>query len=229
MKLLLVEDEKQLSEALVQILSKNKYNVDAVYDGEDALDYALTGIYDAIVLDIMIPKKSGIEVLKELRKADIKTPIIMLTAKSQIEDRVRGLDLGADDYLTKPFATEELLARLRAITRRKDNDLIKDNILEFGDVRLNIDTYDLEVNGQSIRLTAKEFDIIKYFMDRPKAVVTKDNLIAKLWGYEANVEYNNIEVYISFIRKKLTYLKSNVSIVTLRGVGYRLETECLKN
>lgn len=229
MKLLLVEDEKQLSEALVQILSKNKYKVDAVYDGEDALDYALTGIYDAIVLDIMIPKKSGIEVLKELRKADIKTPVIMLTAKSQIEDRVRGLDCGADDYLTKPFATEELLARLRAITRRKDNDLIKDNVLEFGDVRLNIETYDLEVNGQSIRLTAKEFDIIKYFMDRPKSVVTKDNLIAKLWGYEADVEYNNIEVYISFIRKKLTYLKSNVSIVTLRGVGYRLETECLKN
>ena len=229
MKLLLVEDEKQLSEALVQILSKNKYNVDAVYDGEDALDYALTGIYDAIVLDIMIPKKSGIEVLKELRKADIKTPVIMLTAKSQIEDRVRGLDLGADDYLTKPFATEELLARLRAITRRKNNDLIKDNILEFGDVRLNIETYDLEVNGQSIRLTAKEFDIIKYFMDRPKSVVTKDNLIAKLWGYEADVEYNNIEVYISFIRKKLSYLKSSVSIVTLRGVGYRLENECLKN
>ena len=162
MKLLLVEDEKQLSEALVQILSKNKYNVDAVYDGEDALDYALTGIYDAIVLDIMIPKKSGIEVLKELRKAGIKTPVIMLTAKSQIEDRVRGLDCGADDYLTKPFATEELLARLRAITRRKDNDLIKDNVLEFGDVRLNIETYDLEVNGQSIRLTAKEFNIIKY-------------------------------------------------------------------
>jgi len=229
MKLLLVEDEKQLSEALVQILSKNKYNVDAVYDGEDALDYALTGIYDAIVLDIMIPKKSGIEVLKELRKAGIKTPVIMLTAKSQIEDRVRGLDCGADDYLTKPFATEELLARLRAITRRKDNDLIKDNVLEFGDVRLNIETYDLEVNGQSIRLTAKEFDIIKYFMDRPKSVVTKDNLIAKLWGYDSDVEYNNIEVYISFIRKKLTYLKSNVSIVTLRGVGYRVETECSKN
>ena len=229
MKLLLVEDEKQLSEALVQILTKNKYSVDAVYDGEEALDYGLTGIYDAIVLDIMIPKLSGIEVLKELRKADIKTPVIMLTAKSQIEDRVRGLDCGADDYLTKPFATEELLARLRAITRRKDSELIKDNILEFGDVKLNIETYDLEVNGQSMRLTAKEFDIIKYFMDRPKSVVTKDNLIAKLWGYESDVEYNNIEVYISFIRKKLTYLKSNVSIVTIRGVGYRLEAECLKN
>lgn len=223
MRLLLVEDEKQLSEALVQILTKNKYLVDAVYDGETGLDYALTGIYDVIVLDIMMPNINGIDLLKYIRKEGIKTPVIMVTAKSQIEDRVIGLDSGADDYLTKPFAAEELLARIRAITRRGENSLINENILEFGDIKLNIETYDLEVNGESIRLTAKEFDIIKYFMDRPKAVVTKDNLIAKLWGYESDVEYNNIEVYISFIRKKLVHLKSKVSIVTLRGVGYRLE------
>lgn len=222
MKLLLVEDEKELSEALVEILSKNKYVVDAVYDGEDGLNYALTDIYDVIVLDIMIPKLNGLSVLKELRKKEITTPIIMLTAKSQIEDRVQGLDLGADDYLTKPFAAEELLARLRSITRRKGN-VINDNYLSYGDVRLDLNTYDLEVKGESIRLTLKEFEMIKYFMERPKVVVSKDDLITKLWGFDAEIEYNNIEVYISFIRKKLQHLNSRVNIVTIRGVGYRME------
>ncbi|MCR1950373.1 response regulator transcription factor [Clostridium sp. DSM 100503] len=222
MKLLLVEDEKELSEALFQILTNNKYSVDAVYDGEDGLDYALTGIYDVIVLDIMLPKLNGLSLLKQLRKSGVSTPVIMLTAKSQIEDRVLGLDLGADDYLTKPFATEELLARLRSITRRKGT-VVNDNILTYGDISLNIDTYDLDVNNESIRLTLKEFEIIKYFMERPKCVVSKDDLITKLWGFDSEVEYNNIEVYISFIRKKLSYLKSNVSIVTIRGVGYRME------
>ncbi|MBS5936774.1 response regulator transcription factor [Clostridium sp.] len=222
MKLLLVEDEKELSEALVEILSKNKYVVDAVYDGEDGLNYALTDIYDVIVLDIMIPKLNGLSVLKELRKKEITTPIIMLTAKSQIEDRVQGLDLGADDYLTKPFAAEELFARLRSITRRKGN-VINDNYLSYGDVRLDLNTYDLEVKGESIRLTLKEFEIIKYFMERPKVVVSKDDLITKLWGFDAEIEYNNIEVYISFIRKKLQHLNSRVNIVTIRGVGYRME------
>ncbi|GAA0817266.1 response regulator transcription factor [Clostridium tertium] len=222
MKLLLVEDERELSEALFQILTNNKYSVDAVYDGEDGIDYALTGVYDVIVLDIMLPKLNGLSLLKQLRKSGISTPVIMLTAKSQIEDRVRGLDLGADDYLTKPFATEELLARLRSITRRKGN-VVNDNILTYGDISLNLDTYDLDVNNENIRLTLKEFEIIKYFMERPKCVVSKDDLITKLWGFDSEVEYNNIEVYISFIRKKLTYLKSNVSIVTIRGVGYRME------
>lgn len=222
MKLLLVEDEKELSEALSQILTTNKYSVDAVYDGEDGLDYALTGVYDVIVLDIMLPKLNGLSLLKQLRKSGISTPVIMLTAKSQIEDRVLGLDLGADDYLTKPFATEELLARLRSITRRKGT-VVNDNILTYGDISLNLETYDLDVNNESIRLTLKEFEIIKYFMERPKCVVSKDDLITKLWGFDSEVEYNNIEVYISFIRKKLSYLKSNVSIVTIRGVGYRME------
>lgn len=222
MKLLLIEDEKELSEALYQILTKNKYLVDAVYDGEDGLDYALTDIYDVIVLDIMLPKLDGLSLLKKIRKEGILTPVIMLTAKSQIEDRVVGLDLGADDYLTKPFAVEELLARLRSITRRKGT-VVNDNILTYGDIRLNVNTYDLDVNNESIRLTLKEFEIIKYFMERPKCVVSKDDLITKLWGFDSEVEYNNIEVYISFIRKKLSYLKSNVNIVTIRGVGYRME------
>ena len=222
MKLLLIEDEKELSEALFQILTKNKYSVDAVYDGEDGLDYAWTGIYDVIILDIMLPKLDGLSLLKRIRKEGILTPVIMLTAKSQIEDRVTGLDLGADDYLTKPFAVEELLARLRSITRRK-GIVINDNILTYGDMRLNINTYDLDVNDESIRLTLKEFEIIKYFMERPKCVVSKDDLITKLWGFDSEVEYNNIEVYISFLRKKLSYLNSKVNIVTIRGVGYRLE------
>ena len=222
MKLLLIEDEKELSEALFQILTKNKYSVDTVYDGEDGLDYALTGIYDVIILDIMLPKLDGLSLLKRIRKEGILTPVIMLTAKSQIEDRVTGLDLGADDYLTKPFAVEELLARLRSITRRKGT-VINENILTYGDMRLNINTYDLDVNDESIRLTLKEFEIIKYFMERPKCVVSKDDLITKLWGFDSEVEYNNIEVYISFLRKKLSYLNSKVNIVTIRGVGYRLE------
>lgn len=222
MRLLLIEDEKELSEALVEILTQNKYVVDAVYDGEDGLNYALTDIYDVIVLDIMLPKLNGLSVLKELRKKEITTPIIMLTAKSQIEDRVQGLDLGADDYLTKPFAADELLARLRSITRRKGN-VINDSYLSYGDVRLDLNTYDLEVKGESIRLTLKEFEIIRYFMERPKVVVSKDDLITKLWGFDAEIEYNNIEVYISFIRKKLQHLNSRVNIVTIRGVGYKME------
>ena len=222
MRILLVEDEIELSDALKQILINNKYNVDTVYDGEDGLSYALTDIYDLIILDIMLPKINGLMVLKQLRRQGISTPIIMLTAKSQIEDKVVGLDLGADDYLTKPFAAEELLARVRALSRRKIN-VIEENILVFSDIRLNLETYDLDVNGESIRLTLKEFEIIKYFIERPKCVVSKDDLITKLWGFDSEVEYNNIEVYISFIRKKLSFLKSKVSIVTIRGVGYRLE------
>lgn len=222
MKLLLVEDEKQLSEALTQILIKNKYSVDAVYDGEDGLSYGLTDIYDVIILDIMLPKLNGLQALRQLRKDGISTPVLLLTAKGQIEDRVTGLDCGADDYLVKPFAPEELLARLRALTRRK-GEVINNNILEFGDISLNLSTYDLEGNNTSLRLTSKEFEILNYFMQRPKSVVSKDDLITKIWGYDSEAEHNNIEVYISFLRKKLAHIESKVNIVTLRGVGYRLE------
>lgn len=224
MKLLLVEDEKQLSEALTQILIKNNYSVDAVFDGEDGLDYGLTDVYDAIILDIMLPKMNGLDVLKNLRKEGISTPIILLTAKGSVEDRILGLDYGADDYLPKPFSTEELLARLRAITRRK-GPMVNNNILEFGDIKLNISTYNMEVNGTSLTLTSKEFDILKYFMERPTSIVTKDDLITKLWGFDSDVEHNNIEVYISFLRKKLAYVKSKVQITTLRRVGYKLEEQ----
>ncbi|SCH89597.1 Mycobacterial persistence regulator A [uncultured Clostridium sp.] len=222
MKLLLVEDEVQLSEALSQILIKNKYSVDAVCDGEDGLNYGLTDIYDIIILDIMLPKLNGLQILKILRKKGISTTIILLTAKDSIDDKVTGLDLGADDYLSKPFSTEELLARLRALTRRR-GEIINDNILEFGDIRLNLSTYDLESGENSITLTLKEFEILNYFMQRPKSIVNKDDLITKLWGFDSEADHNNIEVYISFIRKKLTYINSNVKIATIRRVGYKLE------
>ncbi|MBC5997249.1 DNA-binding response regulator [Romboutsia ilealis] len=222
MKLLLVEDEIQLSEALCQILIKNNYSVDAVYDGDDGLNYGLTDIYDVIILDIMLPKLNGLQVLKILRKKGISTPIILLTAKDSVEDKVTGLDLGADDYLAKPFSSEELLARLRALTRRK-GDIINDNILDFGDIRLNLSTYDLECKNNSITLTLKEFDILHYFMQRPKSIVSKDDLITKLWGFDSEADYNNIEVYISFLRKKLTHIDSSVKISTIRRVGYKLE------
>ena len=222
MKLLLVEDEKQLSEALQQILIKNKYSVDAVYNGDEGLDYALTGVYDVIILDIMLPKLNGIEILKMIRKRKISTPVILLTAKGSVEDRILGLDSGADDYLPKPFSPDELLARLRALTRR-NGDFINENILEFSDIKLNLSTYDMEVNDNSITLTQKEFEILKYFMQIPKLVVSKDDLITKLWGFDSDIEHNNIEVYISFLRKKLAYVESNVKITTIRRVGYRLE------
>lgn len=222
MRLLLVEDEKQLSEALQQILIRNKYSVDAVYNGDEGLDYSLTGVYDVIILDIMLPKLNGLEILKMIRRRKISTPVILLTAKDSVEDKILGLDSGADDYLPKPFSPDELLARLRALTRR-NGDFINENILEFSDIRLNLSTYDIEVNDNSITLTQKEFEILKYFMQRPKLVVSKDDLITKLWGFDSNVEHNNIEVYISFLRKKLAYVESNVKITTIRRVGYRLE------
>lgn len=222
MKLLLVEDEKQLSEALSQILINNKYSVDAVYDGDNGLEYALTDIYDVIILDIMLPKLNGLEILQKLRKESISTPILLLTAKDSVDDKVTGLDLGADDYLPKPFEPKELLARLRAISRRK-GEVINDRLLTYGDINLNLSNYDLSCRDSAVTLTQKEFEILNYFMQRPKNIVSKDDLITKLWGFDSDVEYNNIEVYISFLRKKLTFINSSVKITTIRRAGYKLE------
>lgn len=222
MKLLLVEDEKQLSEALSQILINNKYSVDAVYDGENGLEYALTDIYDVIILDIMLPKLNGLEILRKLRKEHISTPILLLTAKDSVDDKVTGLDLGADDYLPKPFEPKELLARLRAISRRK-GEVINDNLLTYGDINLNLSNYDLSCRDSVVTLTQKEFEILNYFMQRPKNIVSKDDLITKLWGFDSDAEYNNIEVYVSFLRKKLTFINSSVKITTIRRAGYKLE------
>ena len=222
MKLLLVEDEKQLSEALSQILINNKYSVDAVYDGDNGLEYALTDIYDVIILDIMLPKLNGLEILQKLRKESISIPILLLTAKDSVDDKVTGLDLGADDYLPKPFEPKELLARLRAISRRK-GEVINDSLLTYGDINLNLSNYDLSCRDSAVTLTQKEFEILNYFMQRPKNIVSKDDLITKLRGFDSDVEYNNIEVYISFLRKKLTFINSSVKITTIRRAGYKLE------
>ena len=222
MKLLLVEDEKQLSEALSQILINNKYSVDAVYDGDNGLEYALTDIYDVIILDIMLPKLNGLEILQKLRKESISIPILLLTAKDSVDDKVTGLDLGADDYLPKPFEPKELLARLRAISRRK-GEVINDSLLTYGDINLHLSNYDLSCRDSAVTLTQKEFEILNYFMQRPKNIVSKDDLITKLWGFDSDVEYNNIEVYISFLRKKLTFINSSVKITTIRRAGYKLE------
>ena len=220
-QVLIVEDDKILSDTIKQCI-KGKYSVEQAYDGQEGVLFATQDIYDVIILDIMLPKLNGIEILKMIRKRKISTPVILLTAKGSVEDRILGLDSGADDYLPKPFSPDELLARLRALTRR-NGDFINENILEFSDIKLNLSTYDMEVNDNSITLTQKEFEILKYFMQRPKLVVSKDDLITKLWGFDSDIEHNNIEVYISFLRKKLAYVESNVKITTIRRVGYRLE------
>ena len=222
MNILLIEDEKNLSEALTLLLKKEKYSVDAVYDGEKGLEFGMTGRYDVILLDIMLPKMNGYEVLERLRKEKIATPILLLTARNQTSDKVKGLDLGADDYLAKPFSTGELMARIRALLRRKTETLIT-NERSFGDITLNVSNFEMTCGDKKVKVSLKESEIMQYFLARPNFVVTKDELIIKLWGYDSEVEYNNIEVYISFLRKKLTYLGSNVSIGTVRGVGYKLE------
>ena len=230
MRILIVEDEEQLSEALGKILEKNNYNVDRVFNGEDGLDYILSDIYDAVILDVMLPKMNGIDVLKESRKEGISTPIILLTAKGEVSDRVLGLDCGADDYLPKPFYTEELLARLRALCRRK-GEVIADNLLRYGDIALNIGNLELsKEGGNSIKLTAKECGLLELFINRKDMITNKDDIINKLWGYDSDVEHNNVEVYVSFIRRKLNYLKSKVTIKAIRNLGYILEyTDEAKN
>lgn len=223
MRVLIVEDEKNLAEALGEILTGERYGVDIVNDGGDGLDYAMSGQYDAIVLDVMLPKKSGFEVVRELREAKNGTPVLLLTAREAVGDKVHGLDCGADDYMTKPFAPQELLARLRAITRRQ-GDVVMD-LLQFADLSLNVSTYELQRGEKSVHLGFKEFEVLKMLMSSPKIVISKDEIISKIWGLESDAEDNNVEAYISFLRKKLTYLGSKVRIGTIRKVGYRLEGE----
>lgn len=221
MNVLVVEDEVQLADTLVEILKRNKYNVDAVYDGQDGYDYGKSDIYDCILLDIMLPKMNGIEVVRRLRNEKISTPVLLLTAKSEVEDKINGLDCGADDYLTKPFNTGELLARIRALTRRKGE--VETDVLKYGALTLNRQTYSLVNNTNSVNLSLKEFQIMEMLVANPGQIVTKERFIEKIWGYESDVEYNNIEVYISFLRKKLVSIESNVKIKTARSIGYFLE------
>ena len=221
MRILIVEDEVRLAEAISEIVKEEKYDSDMVYTGVDGLYYASTEIYDCIILDVMLPEMDGFEVLKEIRKKGIETPILMLTARDEVKSKVKGLDYGADDYMTKPFDVEELLARIRAITRRKGQVILDE--LKFEDLVLDLNNYSISTNFKSINLTAKEFEIIKLLMSNANIVVTKDELISKIWGYDSDAEDNNVEVYISFIRKKLKFIKSKVEITTLRKLGYKLE------
>ncbi|MBU5487915.1 response regulator transcription factor [Clostridium sp. MSJ-8] len=223
MRILIVEDEVQLSEALGAILQKNNYFVDRVFNGEDGLDYILSDIYDVVILDIMLPKLNGLEVLKKARQSGISTPIILLTAKGDIKDKVLGLDSGADDYLPKPFDTEELLARIRALSRRK-GEVVDSSDIEYGDITLNANNLEVRCkSGQSIKLTAKECGLLELLINRKDMISNKDEIINRLWGYESEVEHNSVEVYVSFLRRKLTYLKSKVSIKAIRNMGYILE------
>ncbi len=221
MRILIVEDEISLADAVTAILKKEQYFVDAVYDGRDGLDYALSGIYDLILLDIMLPKMNGLDVLREIRNNNISTPVMLLTARSEVNDKIKGLDCGADDYLTKPFNKGELLARVRALTRRKGE--IPSNELVFGDITLNQSTYELICGNLNVKLGAKEFKIMQMLMFAPKSIISKDEFIEKIWGYDSEAEYNSIEVYISFLRKKLGAIKSTVQIKASRGIGYYIE------
>lgn len=221
MRILLVEDESGLVDALKAIFTKENYCVDALMDGVSGLDYALTGIYDVIILDIMLPKKNGLEVLKELRTARIETPVLMLTARSELEDKITGLDNGADDYLTKPFQTGELLARVRAMTRRKGEVTSQD--LTFGDFTLKKSSRELLCGSASVKLGLKEFVLLETLMLNPNQIISKEQLIEKVWGFDSEAEYNNVEVYISFVRKKINFVGSTVQIKVNRGIGYFLE------
>lgn len=221
MRLLLAEDEKELSNALVTILKHNHYSVDAVDNGQDALDFLETGLYDGAVLDIMMPKLDGISVLKEIRAKGNRFPVLLLTAKSEIDDRVLGLDSGADDYLTKPFATKELLARIRAMTRRQTE--ATDPILSFQNITLNRSTFELSSEKANLRLANKEFQMMEMLMANPGQVISTERFMEKIWGYDSNAELNVVWVYISYLRKKLISLEAGVQIRATRNLGYSLE------
>ncbi len=219
----MVEDERYMAEAVAQVLKKNHYSVDLENNGEDGLDSGLSGIYDIIILDIMLPKMNGINVLRKLRENGIDTPVILLTARGTTEDKVVGLDSGADDYLAKPFHTDELLARLRALGRRK-TELLTDGIHKFGDIELNPHTLVLFCGKKEKTLTLKESQLLELLINRKGMISSKDIIIEKLWGYDTDAEDNRVEIHVSLLRKKLTLLESEVSIRTIRGVGYVLTT-----
>lgn len=221
MKLLYAEDERPLSEAVVDILTYHKYIVDAVYDGEDAYDYALSGGYDGIILDIMMPRRDGIDVVSALRKNGCKTPILLLTAKTQIEDRIRGLDMGADDYLPKPFDMGELLARIRSMLRRRE--VFHPDLLSFGDLTLNIQSGSLSCGDMEFILPKQEYRLMEQLMANHKIFLSSEDLLVKAWGYNAKADINSVWLYISYLRKRLAAMNSGVEIVSKRNIGYRLE------
>ena len=223
MRILLAEDEKSMSRALVAILTKNNYSVDAVYDGEEALSYILTGDYDCAVLDVMMPLMDGFEVLRQVRAKGMTIPVMMLTAKSQIDDKVEGLDLGANDYLTKPFESRELLARIRAITRSVTP--VADNTLKYGNVSLNRANFELSTDSGSVKLAAKEFQMMEYLMANPGVLISTDRFMDKVWGLDSEADISVVWTNLSYLRKKLAQIKANVKIKATRNAGYSLEIE----
>ena len=221
MKVLLAEDEKRMNRALCELLRQEGYDVDSVENGADALDAIESGVYDMIVLDVMMPGMNGFDVARKARASGVRTPILMLTAKSELDDKVEGLDSGADDYLTKPFMTRELLARLRALGRR--GLPTEDGSLTFADLSLDVKNATLRCKtGKSVRLGEKELRIFEYLIANQGQVLTREQLAVKIWGYESDAEYNNVEVYMSFARKKLSFIGSSCEIKALRGIGYEM-------
>ena len=223
MRVLLVEDEKNLSSAVCRLLNREQIVADPVYTGPDGLDYALGGGYDAIILDVMLPGMDGFTILERIRAEGVKTPVMMLTARGDLEDRVRGLRGGADYYLPKPFQMEELVACLRAITRRGDGTPVM--TLSFGGVSLSEKDGKLQndATGQSVKLGAKEYQLMELFLRNPGQILPKETLIERVWGYDSEAEYNNLEVYVSFLRKKLSFVGAGVKLKATRGLGYSLE------
>lgn len=225
MRLLLVEDEINIADALAHILKKHKYEVDVFYDGEDGLDNALLGIYDVIILDRMLPSLNGVEILKGIRKEGLKTPIIFLTAMDGITDKVEGLDHGADDYLVKPFSTEELLARIRALLRRKENDIHDIDVITIGNVEFTPSSLMVKINNLQNKLTFKEGQLLEYLILNKGFVMSKDKIFDKVWGFNSESDLTIVEIYIHNIRKKVAIKGSNISIETIRGLGYKLKEE----
>lgn len=221
MRLLLAEDEHSLSKAIIAILEKNNYSADAVYDGIEALDYLENGNYDGVILDIMMPKMDGITVLKKIREKGNLIPVLILTAKSEIDDKVLGLDSGANDYLTKPFNSKELLARIRAMTRSQTSQ--PDSILRLGNITLNRATYEVSSPTNSFRLANKEFQILEMLMSNPMHLIPTERFMEKIWGYDSEAEVNVVWVYMSYLRKKLTALHADIQIKAARNAGYSLE------
>ena len=229
MKLLIVEDDPSLLELMRRALAEEKYVVETASDfaGADAKIAGYT--YDCILLDIMLPGGSGLRLLDHIKEQGRRENVIIISARDSLDDKVYGLEHGADDYLPKPFSVPELLARIRALSRRKNDTLIQDNVLTFGDLSLDLKGYRLYTAKNSVKVSVKEFEIIRFLMEKPSFIATRDDMIAKIWGFDSELESNNIEVYISFLRKKLSYIGSDVNIVTVRGVGYQLEDACSKS
>ena len=220
MRILIVEDEKEITDGIQAILEKEGFSTDVAYDGKKGLECIEDNIYDLILLDIMLPYMSGLEILKEIRKENIQTPVILLTAKSLTDDKIAGLDAGADDYMTKPFDSGELLARIRA--RVRNNADVKKNIIFAFDISLDIATYKLSCSDKSVKLSKTEYLLLEYLMLNKGQVLSKDMILEKVWGYESESEYNNLDVYISFLRKKFAFLNTKTSIVNKKGIGYSL-------